>query len=129
VVEDAGKPVKYEAVINDKMQYQGAKYTFVDKAGGRTIELSRGLDADPAEAVAVISPSGGAVFLAILLNVVHLVVWFACFWPILKFNVGHAVGLAVVFFAGATVLLMPLLFEQNKVPKVPATATPATVKV
>lgn len=129
VVDDAGKSVRYDAVMNDKQQYQGEKYQFVDKAGGRTIELTRGLDAIPAEAISVVSPSGGTVFLAILLNLLHLVVWFVVFWPVLKFNMGHAIGFSVVFFAAATVLLMPLLFEQNKVAKTGLTpVTPATVK-
>lgn len=129
LVEDADKKtVRYEAVINDKQQYTGPKYTFQERGGGRTIELSRGQDADPAEAVAVVSPSGGAVFLAIALNVLHLVVWFIIFWPILKFNVGHALGFTVVFFAAFTVLVMPLLFDTNKVAKPTLTATPATTK-
>jgi hypothetical protein len=128
LVEDAGKPVRYEAVINDKQQYTGAKYTFQDKSGGRTIEISRGLDADPAEPIAVISPSGGAVFLALALNVLHLVIWFVIFWPILRFNVGHAIGFTVVFFAMFTVLIMPLLFDTNKVAKPALTAAPATTK-
>jgi hypothetical protein len=130
VVEHDGQPVRYEAVMNDKQQYpQGAKYTFVEKgSGGRTIEISRGLDADPAEPVQVVAPSGGAVFLALALNALHLVVWFAIFWPVLRFNVGHAIGLAVVFFAMGTVLLMPLLFQMNALPKGPPAMTQPTTK-
>jgi hypothetical protein len=128
VVEQDGQQVRYEAVMNDKLQYQGAKYTFVDKAGGRTIEISRGLEADPAEPVQVVAASGGAVFLAIGLNVLHLVVWFAVFWPVLRFNVGHAIGLAVVCFAMSTVILMPLLFQTNALPKGPPAMTQPTAK-
>ncbi len=127
LVDDAGKLVRYEAVINDKLQYQGEKFTFVEKGGGRKIELARGQEPNPAEPLTVISPSGGAVFLALALNALHLVVWFVVFWPVLRFNVGHAIGFAVVFFAMFTVLVMPLLFEQNKVAKPSALTTPATV--
>jgi hypothetical protein len=126
LVEKDGQPLRYEAAMNGN-QYTGPKYTFTEP-GGRTIELSRGLDADPAEPLTVVSPSGGAVFLAIVLNVLHLVVWFACFWPLLKFNVGHAVALAFPFFAGMTILVMPLLFEQNKVPKAAIVTPPTTQK-
>lgn len=134
VVESNGQPIRYEAEMDaNQQQYSSEdkeKYTFVEKGGGgRTIKLSRGLNADPAEPVTVVSPSGGAVFLAVVLNVLHLVVWFAAFWPILKFNVGHAIGLALPFFAGMTVLVMPLLFEQNKLPKPALVSTQPTQKV
>lgn len=122
-----GQPVRYEAVMANNT-YTGPKYLFQEKGGDRTIELTRGAEADPAEPLSVVVPSGGVVFLAILLNVLHLVIWVACFWPVLKFNLGHAIGLAVVFFALSTVILMPLLFENNKVTKVPTPNTPATTK-
>jgi len=126
LVDDAGKPVRYEAVLQNNT-YVGEKYQFKEKDGGRTVEWSKPFDA--AEPLAVVSPSGFTVFLALLLNVLHLVVWFAVFWPVLRFNVGHAIGLAVVFFAMSTVLLMPLLFESNKVAKAPTVVTtPATGK-
>lgn len=128
VLEHDGKPVRYEAVMNDKQQYQGTKYTFADKAGGRTIEMSRGLEADPAEPLQVVSPSGGAVFLALGLNVLHFVVWFAIFWPVLRFSLGHALGLAFVYFAMSTVLLMPLLFQMNALPKAPPVMAQPTTK-
>jgi hypothetical protein len=123
ILDDASGPVRYEAVL-DKQQYVGGKATFKEP-GGKVIELSTGAAADAAEPVAVVSPSGGVVFLALALNALHLVVWFGIFWPILRFSVGHAVGFAVVFFAMFTVLVMPLLFDANKVPKVPVTAPPA----
>lgn len=122
-----GRPVRYEAVMANNA-YTGPKYLFQEKGGDRTIELSRGQDADPAEPLSIVVPSGGVVFLAILLNVLHLVIWVACFWPILRFNLGHAIGLAVVFFALSTFIFMPLLFENNKVAKAPAAATQPTTK-
>lgn len=125
LVDDAGKPVRYEAVLQNDA-YVGEKYEFKEKDGGRVVEWSRPFDA--AEPLSIVSPSGGTVFLALLLNVLHLVIWFAIFWPVLKFNVGHAILLAVVFCAMSTVLLMPLLFEANKVAKTPAVTTPATTK-
>ncbi len=125
LLDDAGKPVRYEAVMDAK-GYAGEKYTFQEKGGGRTILLTRGQDTAQAERIAVVSPSGGAVFLALALNALHMVVWFVVFWPVLRFNVGHAIGFTVVFFAIATVLLMPLLFDMNKVAKPTALTTPTT---
>lgn len=119
-----GKPTRFEAAIENTV-YLGEKITFSEQGGGRTILLSRGLNSDPAEPVTVTSPSGGVVFLAILLNVLHFAVWFAALWPVLRFNFGHALGLAVVFGVAATVILMPLLFQANTVEKAPTLPTPA----
>lgn len=121
ILDDGGRPVRYEAVMNDKGVYVGTdKYTFREKDGGRTVELTNPYNS--AEPVTVSSPSGGVVFLALLLNVLHLAVWFVCFWPVLRFGLGHALGLATVFTAVATILLMPLLFQANPVPKLPPPA-------
>jgi hypothetical protein len=38
---------------------------------------------------------------------------------VLRFSLGHALGLAFVFCVAVTILLMPLLFQANAVPKLP----------
>jgi hypothetical protein len=68
------------------------------------------------------SPSRGAWVGAVLLNVVHLVIWFVVFWPILRFGSGVALGLAAFFCAATMLLAMPILFDRNK----PPTPPPAT---
>lgn len=104
-------PVKFEAVLVNG-RFGGEKFRFQEVGGGRTIEVSQEAKDPP---VAVTVPSGGVVFLAVLLNVLHLVVWVVCFWPVLRFGLWHAVGLAVVFCAAFTLLIMPMLFDANKV--------------
>jgi len=92
--------------------------TFVEQRGSRYIQ------ADQLGVVYV--PSTGAIILALLINLLHFVVWFIVFWPILQFTRGHAFLLMTVFALVTMLLLMPLLFERNR-PKKPGPEVPRTV--
>jgi hypothetical protein len=59
-------------------------------------------------------PSTGTVVLALLINLLHFVVWFVAFWPILQFTRGHAFVLTVAFGLFTMILVMPLLFKPNR---------------
>jgi hypothetical protein len=50
----------------------------------------------------------------VLLNLLHLGVWFACFWLLLRFQWSHALGLAVVFWAVTMFAVFPPLLYQTK---------------
>jgi hypothetical protein len=106
--------VKFDAVL-EKGAFTAEKYRFKEVGGGRTIELNN--PPNPAEQVRITSPSDGTVFVALLLNLLHLIVWGVAFWPILRFALWHGVGLAFVFWLAVTLLIMPLLFQVNAVPK------------
>ncbi len=108
-------PIKFDAVL-EKGAFTAEKYRFKEVGGGRTIELNN--PPNPAEQVRVISPSDGTVFVTLMLNLLHLVVWGAAFWPIMRFGLWHAVGMAVPFCIATTILIMPLLFQVSAVPKV-----------
>ena len=54
-----------------------------------------------------------------LLNLLLFVAWFVAFWPILRFTVGHALGLAAVMGLVTMLLVMPLLFKPNRAAKGP----------
>jgi hypothetical protein len=43
----------------------------------------------------------------LLLNFLHLVVWFVVLWLLLRFQWSHALGLAVVFWAVTTLFVLP----------------------
>ena len=60
-------------------------------------------------------PSTSGLVAAVAINVLQYVVWFLAFWLGLRFTIGHSLGLAVAFGVASMVILMPLLFEQNKV--------------
>lgn len=48
----------------------------------------------------------------LFLNFFHLVLWFICFWLVLRFQWGHALGLALVGWLITTLAILPLLLEQ-----------------
>ena len=61
-------------------------------------------------------PSNTTVFFALLLNLVHFVVWFVAFWAILQFTRGHAFALTTIFGLMTMLLVLPLLFKPNRTP-------------
>ncbi|MFO0970032.1 MAG: hypothetical protein U0793_31150 [Gemmataceae bacterium] len=51
-------------------------------------------------------------FLAnMFLNFLHLTLWFACFWLLLRFQWSHALGLAVAAWLIVTLALLPMLLD------------------
>ena len=50
----------------------------------------------------------------VFLNLLHLAVWFACFWLLLRFQWPHALGLAVVFWVLTMFVVFPPLLYQTK---------------
>ncbi len=49
----------------------------------------------------------GNLILILLLNFLHLVVWFAVLWLVLEFRLWHAVGMAMVAWVALTIFLLP----------------------
>jgi hypothetical protein len=114
-----GKKTRFDAAIDSGGRYvrEGDNVQFTEKGGSRYLESER--------LHRLYVPSSGAFAAAVALNVLVFVVWFAAFWPVLRFNFGHALILALIFGTVSVLLLMPLLFEKNTPkPEVPsATAT------
>src|SRR5262245_35000261 len=54
----------------------------------------------------------GRFFGALFLNFVHLSLWFACLWLLLRFQWGHALGFALALWFILTLAILPMLFEQ-----------------
>jgi hypothetical protein len=119
VKDDAGNPTRFSAAMDVNPQTGEKTYSrnldlrrFVQEKGDRYIE--------PSKLGSIFVPR--TVFWALALNAVHYVIWFAAFWPILRFNWGHALLFAAAFGLATMMLLMPLLFKQNRKPAAPATA-------
>jgi hypothetical protein len=55
----------------------------------------------------VSSSRPGLVLANLLLNLLHLLVWFVCLWLLLHYQWPHALGLAVVFWLVTTLLVLP----------------------
>ena len=115
---DGGDPARFDANLSD----DGATYrtrsedvVFTQVGGSRYVE-SR-------VPGVVYAPSLLAVIIAILLNVIHLLLWFVVFWPVMRYSSGAALGLAAGFGLIAMVTFVPLLFEENRVDPIPAVQT------
>jgi hypothetical protein len=50
----------------------------------------------------------------LLLNFLHLVVWFLCLWLLLRYQWSHALGLAVVCWAVMTLLVLPMVLTRTE---------------
>lgn len=111
---------RYDAELNDKGQYKSTSAKVFRDRDKRFIEF--GQSAVPS---AIQAPSSGAFAAAVGLNLLNFVIWFAVFWPVMKFTLGHALGLATIFGGVTMLLLMPLLFQKNQVGPVRDPAIPA----
>jgi hypothetical protein len=56
----------------------------------------------------------GLMVANVVLNLLHLGVWFACFWLLLRFQWPHALGLAAAFWVLTMFALFPPLLYQTK---------------
>jgi len=55
----------------------------------------------------------GLLIANLLLNGVHLVLWFICLWLIVRFQWTHAFFLAGIFWMGATLWIVPMLLDRT----------------
>jgi hypothetical protein len=67
----------------------------------------------------------GRFVVNLLLNVLFLVGWFLCLWLLLRFQWGHALGLAVVLWVVATLAMVPPVLDRVVAAKQPRTPPPA----
>ena len=106
-----GKPVKFLAEVKD-LSYVGVKATgdpvlFKEETGTATISDQN---------LRVVETfSYAALFVVLLINVVHFALWVVAFWPLLNFRVGLSLLLATIFGTITMLVLMPLLFNTNAV--------------
>ena len=111
-VKDGEKAVRYDADLDATGKYKsGSNRLFKEVGGRRYIEF--GQSNNPS---AVFAPSRGALWAALGLNLLHYAVWTLVLWAVLRFTPGHAFGLAVALGLPTMLLLMPLLFDKNKMP-------------
>jgi hypothetical protein len=116
------EPVRFDALLGKDRR------SYLDTPDGRRfVEVggSRYVQADQMGVLYI--PSTGTVVLALLINLLHFVAWFAAFWVILQFTRGHAFILAVSFGLVTMLLVLPLLFKPNRTPKTPEPAPAAAL--
>jgi hypothetical protein len=65
----------------------------------------------------------------LLLNCLHLAIWFACLWLLLRYQWAHALGLAIACWAVMTLLVLPMVLTRTEtVARQRATPPPAAVQ-
>lgn len=117
-VKDGEKTAKFEAELDAKGNYTGgSNKVFREKDGRRFIEFGQSNVPTP-----IYAPSRGAMFAALGLNLSLYIVTFVALWPVLRYTLGHAIGGAVAVGLFVMLLLMPLLFEKNRLPEAAKTA-------
>lgn len=111
--DPAAEPVRFNAQLNPKSSVP--TYTpnrrFMEEKGSRYVEYD--------QLGVLYVPSTRTVVLALFINLLHFLVWMAAFWLILRFTLGHALGLAAAMGLITMLLVMPLLFKPNRAPKAP----------
>ncbi|MBX9626118.1 MAG: hypothetical protein K2X82_20135 [Gemmataceae bacterium] len=117
-----GPPARFDAELKDEPR-TGRKTYFGER---RFVDAdARYVRGDQLGVVYV--PSDAVVGIALSLNFLLFVVYFVAFWPGLRFELWHAVGLAAGFGLATMLLGMPLLFKPNRAPR--AAPPAATTRV
>jgi hypothetical protein len=141
----AGTPPRYEYRDDDNRLWQATREKDLDAiviqenqtevrfkpdpAKGRYVEEGGGRYMTEEALGRLTTPRPGGTFLAVLLNLLHLVVWFVALWLLLRFQWPHALAMAGVLWLVMT-FVVPTLFDKvpKKAPPAPqsvALATPA----
>ncbi|OWK40790.1 hypothetical protein [Fimbriiglobus ruber] len=123
VTDEDGKKARFDAVMDrkDKTLYdrgpnRNDPVQFREQGGPRT------MSEDALQLVA--SPNSGALVVALLLNLGHLLAWFLVFWVVLRYSIGHSLTFTAILGGATMFIAVPLLFNLNAVPPaLPAAAT------
>jgi len=132
IIEENGQKVKFKARLIPDPNYKKKSDTepermvfpevavFVEEGGSRT------LTEDELRVGQMTRFRFGLFVMNVIINVLHLAVWFACLWLLLRFQMWHALGLAVVFWLVMTFAVLPTLLDQT-LEAVRAKAKPAAM--
>jgi hypothetical protein len=110
IVEDAdGQKFRFEAEMNEgkfkAAPGQPVRYVEVDGKG-------RVMTDDYIGRVSI--PHHGKDFANLFLNFLHIGVWFACLWLIMRFQWSHALGFALVLWLAVTLTVLPMLLRTTE---------------
>jgi hypothetical protein len=95
----SGKKEKFIQVKEDDQSW------FRSDEGWR-LEYDREISGNPTRA------NWGLLFANLLLNFVHLALWFVCLWLILRFSVGWSALFAAILWGLMTIAVLPMLLDQ-----------------
>ncbi|HEY1187306.1 MAG TPA: hypothetical protein VGE74_06590 [Gemmata sp.] len=115
------EPVRYNAIVDDDPRNKTKTYSrdderrrFVEEKGERYVKM--------VQMGTLFVPSTATIVGSLALNFVLLVLWLVVMWPVLRYSLGHSLGLAAVGTLVTMLLLMPLLFKFNRSAAKPAPA-------
>jgi hypothetical protein len=97
------EPTRFNANLTDDGKFRQPEETRYEADGGRRYMDLNGLGK-------VYRKRSMAILSNLFANFLHLAVWIAVLWPIMRFTLGHAVGLGLGLW-GITMLLQPVLFD------------------
>jgi hypothetical protein len=128
-----GRPNKLVAVAKDghKYTFEGIrddKGRFVPGPGGAAVYrcAETGWETDEVQLGFVKIYHRGRFWGNVLLNGVHLLAWFLCLWPLLRFQWPHALGMALAAWGVMTLFVVPPLL--NRAEAVAAQRNPAPAR-
>jgi hypothetical protein len=124
IVEEDGRKTRFEAPLNPDGTFKivpNEPLQYVEVGGGGRVMTDVGLGQ-------VTRTRSSLLWGNLLLNLVHLLVWFLAIWLLLEFQWSHALGLAAIFWLLFSLTIWPVL--QGYVRRASAqTTTPATAAV
>lgn len=103
ILEYKGEKVRFEPRTSEQTGYP----EFVSKDGWVMPVYDRMILGNPTRA------NGGLFYANLMLNGLHFVAWFLCLWLILRFQWGHALLMALGFWAAMTILVLPVLLSST----------------
>jgi hypothetical protein len=130
IVEDPdGEKVRFNAELTPDGKFKttsSGTARYVEEGGRHRVMTDDGIGAITTVHTSLIAAN-------LLLNAIFLAVWFVCLWLLLRFQWGHALGLAVVFWLAMTLAILPMLFtrvetasrERGATPTAPSSAVGA----
>jgi hypothetical protein len=111
VVDDNGQTTRFNLEALPGGKFKPGELARYAEDGGR----HRVLTEDDVQRGQLTHFRSGLFYGYVLLNLLHLAVWFVCLWLLLRFQWPHALGLAVVLWvAGTLALLTPLTYQTKQ---------------
>jgi hypothetical protein len=103
--KDKKEPTRFNANLTSDGKFRSEEESRYETDGGkRFMELQGGMGK-------VYRKRSWGVIANLFANFLHLLVWVAILWPIMRFTLSHAIGFGLILWALTMLLLQPALFS------------------
>lgn len=96
------EPTRFNANLTDDGKFRQTDETRYEADGGKRYMDLNGMGK-------VYRKRSMAILGNLIANLLHLAVWVAVLWPVMRFTLGHAIGIGLALW-GITMILQPALF-------------------